>query len=162
MQVPHLNDIERPRDKPLLPGSLAENCWEACRKSIAHLTVKRGSATVTAMGIFSKKKKPSGPFQFRVSDSVQVPLRGYLLRLKLLDGTPGLADVSPGRRIRVRSPNGTERVITIKDFSATAGFPSQEKLEQQRELDIVVDTQDAIVDGREIEIGWIASGPVED
>jgi hypothetical protein len=114
------------------------------------------------MGIFSKKKKPSGPFQFRVSDSVQVPLRGYLLRLKLLDGTPGLADLSPGRRIRVRAPNGTERVITIKDFSATAGFPSQEKLEKQRELDIVVDAEDAIVEGHEIEIGWIASGPVED
>jgi hypothetical protein len=128
----------------------------------SELTVKPASATVTRMGIFSKKKKPSGPFQFRVSDSVQVPLRGYLLRLKLLDGAPGLADVSPGRRIRVQAPNGTERVITIKDFSATAGFPSQEKLEQQRELDIVVDAQDAIVDGHEIEIGWIASGPVED
>jgi len=115
------------------------------------------------MGLFSKKKnKPTGPFQFRVSDSVQVPLRGYLLRLKLLDGIPALADVSPGRRIRVRSPNGTERVITIKDFSATAGFPSQAKLEQYRELDVVVDTQDAIVDGQEIEIGWTASGPVED
>jgi hypothetical protein len=108
------------------------------------------------------KKKPSGPFQFRVSDSVQVPLRGYLLRLKVLDGTPRLADVSPGRRIRVRAPHGTERVITIKDFSATAGFPSQEKLDQHRELDIVVDAEDAIVDGREIEIGWTASGPVED
>lgn len=114
------------------------------------------------MGLFSRKKKASGPFQFRVSDSVQVPLRGYLLRLKLLNGEPLLDDLSPGRRIRVRAPSGRERVITVKDFSATAGFPSQEKLEQHRELDIVVDTADGVVDGEEIDIGWIASGPVEE
>jgi hypothetical protein len=114
------------------------------------------------MGLFSKKKKATGPFQFRVSDSVQVPLRGYLLRLKLLNGEPQLDDLSPGRRIRIKAPSGRERVITVKDFSATAGFPSQEKLEQHRELDIIVEATEGVVDGEEIEIGWIASGPVQD
>jgi hypothetical protein len=114
------------------------------------------------MGIFGKKKKSSEPFRFRVSDSVQVPLRGYLLRLKLVDGVPALADVSPGRKLRVHAPGGGERIIAIADFSATAGFPSQEKLEQVRELDIIVAAQDGSIDGREIEIGWTASGPVEE
>ena len=114
------------------------------------------------MGLFSKKKKSAGPFKFRVSDSVQVPLRGQMLRLKLLDGVPGLADVSPGRKIRVHSPSGAERVIVIKDFSATAGVMTQEKLERYRELDVVVEAHDAVIDGSEIEIGWTASGPVDE
>jgi hypothetical protein len=64
--------------------------------------------------------------------------------------------------LRVRAPDGGERVIRIKDYSATEGFPSQEKLDSRRELDVVVDQQDGIVDGQEIQIGWTASGPVDD
>ena len=115
------------------------------------------------MGLFRKKKKRAGgPFRFRVSDSVAVPMRGYLLRLKLQDGTPALSDLSPGRRLRVRGPQGGERVITVKDFSATEGFPSQAKLDQRRELDIVVAQEDGLLDGEEIQIGWLASGPVDE
>jgi hypothetical protein len=114
------------------------------------------------MGLFRKKKKSSTPFQFRISDSVAIPRRGYLLRLKLNDGTPALSDVAPGRKLRVRGPHGGERVVVIKDYSATEGFPSQEKLDKRRELDIVVDQSDGLVDGQEIQIGWTASGPVND
>ena len=114
------------------------------------------------MGIFGKKKKNSEPFQYRISDSVQVPLRGYLLRLKLVDGTPALDDVSPGRKLRVQVPGGGAHEITIKDFAVTAGSPSQERLERTRELDIVVDARDALLDGREVDIGWMVSGPVEE
>lgn len=114
------------------------------------------------MGLFTKKKKSGGPFRFRVSDSVQVPLRGYLLRLKLLEGEPGMVDVSPGRKLRVHGPSGSERTIVIKDLSVTAGVQSQERLERTRELDIVVEASDGMVNGEEIEIGWTASGPVQD
>ena len=114
------------------------------------------------MGLFSRKKKSAGPFKFRVSDSVQVPLRGYLLRLKLIDGVPALADVAPGKKIRVQAPGGAERVIAIKDYSATEGFPTQEKLERTRELDIIVAPDAGVVDDQEIDIGWTASGPVEE
>lgn len=114
------------------------------------------------MGLFSKKKKTGGSFEFRVSDAVQVPRRGYLLRLKLLSGTPALDDLSPGSKLRVAAPRGGARTISVKDFSATAGFPSQEKLDRYRELDIVIDQEDGLVDGEEIQIGWVASGPVED
>jgi hypothetical protein len=114
------------------------------------------------MGLFGKRKKSSGPFQFRVSDSVAVPRRGYMLRLKVLEGTPALDDVAPGRKLRVRGPSGNERTIVIKDYSATEGFPSQKKLDARRELDIVVAQDDGVVNGEEIQIGWTASGPVED
>jgi hypothetical protein len=115
------------------------------------------------MGLFGKKKKKSStPFQFRVSDSVAVPRRGYLLRLRLLNGEPALADVAPGRKLRVRGPQGGERIVVIKDYSATEGFPSQEKLDTRRELDVIVDQSDGLVDGQEIQIGWMASGPVSD
>jgi hypothetical protein len=114
------------------------------------------------MGLFGSKKKSSGPFEFRISDSVAVPRRGYLLRLKLLSGAPALDDVAPGRKLRVRGPSGDERVISIKDYSATEGKPSQAKLDKFRALDIVVGQDDGMVDGSEIQIGWTASGPVED
>jgi hypothetical protein len=114
------------------------------------------------MGLFSKKKKESGPFEFRISDSVAVPRRGYVLRLKLLNGAPALDEVAPGRKLRVRGPTGDERIVVIKDYSATEGKPSQDKLDKFRALDIVVGQDDAMVDGREIGIGWMASGPVED
>jgi hypothetical protein len=114
------------------------------------------------MGLFGKKKKDSGPFRFRVSDAVQVPLRGYLLRLKLQDGTPALTDIAPGKKLRMRGPHGGERIIHVKDYSATEGFPSQDKLDKRRELDIVIDQSDGLVDGEEIQIGWTASGPVKD
>jgi hypothetical protein len=114
------------------------------------------------MGLFGKQKKSSGPFQFRVSDAVQVPRRGYLLRLKLQDGEPVLEDLSPGRKLRVRGPHGGDRVIVIKDYSATEGFPSQAKLDARRELDVIIDQTDGLVDGEEIQIGWLASGPVSE
>jgi hypothetical protein len=114
------------------------------------------------MGLFTKQKKKSEPFQFRVSDAVAVPLRGYLLRLKLQDGTPALTDIAPGKKLRVRGPSGGERVIRVKDYSATEGVPSQDKLDKRRELDIVIAHEDGLVDGEEIQIGWIASGPVND
>jgi hypothetical protein len=114
------------------------------------------------MGLFAKKKKSSGPFQFRVSDAVAVPLRGYLLRLKVQEGEPALSDVAPGRKLRVRGPAGGERIIRVHDYSATEGVPSQEKLDQRRELDIVITQEDGLVDGEEIQIGWTASGPVHD
>ena len=114
------------------------------------------------MGLFGKKKKESGPFQFRVSDSVAVPRRGYLLRLKLLEGSPALDDVAPGRKLHVRGPSGNVRTVLIKDYSATEGFPSQKKLDERRELDIVVGQDDGNANGDEIQVGWLASGPVED
>jgi hypothetical protein len=114
------------------------------------------------MRLFTKKKKSSGPFQFRVSDAVQVPLRGYLLRLRVQDGTPALSDIAPGRKLRVRGPNGSDRIIRVMDYSATEGVPSQEKLDKRRELDIVIAHDDGLVDGEEIQIGWTASGPVND
>ena len=113
------------------------------------------------MGFFSKKKTAGGPFEFRVSDAVQVPRRGYLLRLKVLSGTPALDDVKPGRKIKLRAPDGTERVVDVRDFSVTQGFPSQERLEKYRELDIIISQEDGAADGREVQIGWVASGPVE-
>ncbi len=114
------------------------------------------------MGLLSKKKTAGGAFELRVSDALAVPRRGYLLRLKVLSGTPALDDLSPGRKIRVRAPNGSERTITVKDFSVTSGFPSQERLDRYRELDVIVEHDDGYADGNEIQIGWVASGPVRD
>ncbi|MGQ0814873.1 MAG: hypothetical protein ACT4O1_10465 [Gemmatimonadota bacterium] len=112
-----------------------------------------------SMGIFGSRKKSGEPFEFRVSDAVEVPLRGYLLRLKLLNGDPALADIAPGGKIKLRAPEGTERVVTIKDYSATQGAASQKRLDRTRELDVMIEGREAVIDGQVVDIGWIASGP---
>ena len=111
------------------------------------------------MGIFGGKKKSEGPFEFRVSDALEVPRRGYLLRLRLLNGEPGIDDFGPGEKIKLRSPDGAERVVTIKDYSVTQGVPSQKRFDRTRELDVVIETPDAVIDGRLVEIGWTATRP---
>lgn len=114
------------------------------------------------MGIFGSKKASGEPFEFRISDAVEVPLRGYLLRLKLMSGDPALGDVAPGRRIRLRAPDGNEGVVTIKDYSVTQGAPSQKRMERTREVDVMIEGRDAVVNGRAVDIGWTASGPAGD
>jgi hypothetical protein len=111
------------------------------------------------MGLFGAKKKSGTSFQFRVSDALEVPGRGYLLRLKLNSGEAGLDDLGAGKSITLRGPNGTERTVPIKEISLTVGAPSQVRLDRTRELDIVIDTADAVVNGQVVDIGWTASGP---
>lgn len=106
------------------------------------------------MAISSGGRTIGGPFQFRVSDALEVPLRGFLLRLRLLNGDPSLKDIAPGKSIRLRSPSGRERVVVVKDYSLVQGVASQKRLDRTRELDILIDTPDAVLDGEVVDIGW--------
>jgi hypothetical protein len=115
-----------------------------------------------AFGRKSKTRKENGPFRFRVSDALAVPLRGYLLRLRLLEGVPALEDVSPGRKLNLRSPEGAVRTVSIKDLSITGGEMTQERLERNGMLDVVISQPEASDGGEWIDIGWEASGPVND
>ena len=101
------------------------------------------------------------PFRFRVSDSVDVPLRGRMLRLKVVDGSPSMSDLKPGRRLRVAGPGGGEGVVRIVDHAVTSGRATQERLERVRELDVVV-ADERPETAAPIDIGWFASGPVND
>ena len=98
-------------------------------------------------------------FEFRVSDSVTVPLRGRLLRLRVLSGTPRAADLAIGKKLRLRAPDGRERIIPILDHSITGGKLTQKRLDSTREVDVIVSGEDSVVDGDPIEIGWTARGP---
>jgi hypothetical protein len=106
------------------------------------------------------RKRQGGPFQFRVSDSLDVPLRGWLLRLRLQGGTPSLKDLAAGRQLNLVGPTGQERTVTILDHAVTGGRVTQERLERTRELDVVISQMDAHGAGDVVEIGWTASGPV--
>jgi hypothetical protein len=97
-----------------------------------------------------------GPFTFRVSDVVEVPLRGTLLRLRLVNGTPSMDDLGVGAALRLRSPAGVERDVHVTAHSVTGGKPTQERLDRVRELDVLIDGAAE----KPIEIGWTASGPV--
>lgn len=89
---------------------------------------------------------------------MEVPARGYLLRLRLLEGEPRIDEFRPGRLIRLRAPDGTERQVRIVDFSITGGRPTQARLERTRELDVIISKEDALRGGRPIRVGWLVVG----
>ncbi|HEX7117756.1 MAG TPA: hypothetical protein VF212_03165 [Longimicrobiales bacterium] len=93
-------------------------------------------------------------FRFRVSDAVEVPHRGVLLRLRLMEGSPSVGDFRPGRYLRLRAPDGAERWVRVLDYAIVGGRATQARLERTRELDVVISSADARRDGRPVEIGW--------
>lgn len=101
-----------------------------------------------------------GSFRLRVSDSYAVPLRGQVLRLKLIEGTPKAADLAAGRKLRVRAPNGGESELRIVDHAITGGNFTQARLDKTKEVDVIVSAEDARPGGAMIDIGWVVEGPV--
>jgi hypothetical protein len=112
------------------------------------------------LGFGRKRSAGSGAFEFRVSDVVDVPLRGIVLRLRLLEGTPALADLGVGSALQLRAPDGTERRVTIAAHPVTGGKPSQVRLDRTREFDVLIAEQPGSEAATPVEIGWTASGPV--
>lgn len=94
----------------------------------------------------NKARGSGGSFRFRVSDAAAVPVRGYLLRMRLLDGSSAPEDVSPDRKLSLRSPNGTPRTVVIKDLSNTNAGTSRDLPERTRQPDLVISQPDASVD----------------
>jgi hypothetical protein len=112
--------------------------------------------------VMARKSDGAGaPFSFRVSDSLEVPLRGHLLRLKLRAGAPSMDALKPGRRLRITSPGGRERTITVVGHGVTGGRATQQRLDTLRELDVVISSTDAGAYEDRIGIGWTAAGPVD-
>lgn len=101
-----------------------------------------------------------GSFRFRVSDSYEVPRRGQVLRLKVVEGTPKAGDLAIGRKLRVRGPDGAEAELRIMDHAITGGVFTQERLDKTKEVDVVVSDEDARPGGTLIDIGWTVEGPV--
>lgn len=104
--------------------------------------------------------KHGGEFKFRVSDAVAVPLRGLMLRLRLLEGTPSIKDLAVGRRVRVTSPGGEAREVAIIAHAVVGGRQTQKRLDQVRELDVVVAEVDGAPGAVPVDIGWVATGPI--
>ncbi|MGH7449397.1 MAG: hypothetical protein ACREK1_03880 [Longimicrobiales bacterium] len=109
-------------------------------------------------GLKARKKTRGGAYTFRISDVVQVPLRGTVLRLRVLEGTPSMSDVAVGSELQLRSPAGDQRTVTITAYAVTSGRASQARLDRVREVDVVVADPAAAADGP-VEIGWVATGP---
>ena len=107
------------------------------------------------LGMGRKKSGSRSAFALRVSDVVHVPLRGTMLRLRVLDGQPSMSDLGIGSRLRLRSTSGAERDVRIVAHAVTGGNPTQERLDRTGELDVVVADETG---GEPVEIGWTASG----
>jgi hypothetical protein len=95
-------------------------------------------------------------YRFRVSDAYLVPLRGWMLRLKLLDGTFDPAMLKPGGRLRLTAPDGEERTVTVLGLGATGGRQKRDRVDAYREFDVVIPGDDAVRHGRPVDLGWVA------
>ena len=102
------------------------------------------------------KNKDGGTSRFNVSDALDVPLRGFLLRLRRVDGSGSVKDIEPGSQLRLTSPDGLERTVTVVAKSLTGGRNTQERLEKTGQLDVIVPSEEAYADGTAIGIGWTA------
>jgi hypothetical protein len=96
-------------------------------------------------------------FRFRVSDAYFVPLRGWMLRLKLLEGAFDPSMLRPGQSLRLAAPDGEERTVTVAGLSVTGGFQRKERVDAVREFDLVIPESDAVRDDRPVRIGWEAT-----
>ncbi|NIP80105.1 MAG: hypothetical protein GWM90_13140 [Gemmatimonadetes bacterium] len=96
-------------------------------------------------------------YRFRVSDAYFVPLRGWMLRLKLLDGEFHPRMLKPGASLRLLAPDGEERVVTVKGLSTTGGRQRKERVDEYSEYDLVIPPEDAVRDDRQVAIGWEAA-----
>lgn len=108
-----------------------------------------------------KTGKQGTRYRFNVSDALDVPLRGFLLRLRLLDGSPATKDIAAGTRLRLMAPNGRERVVTVTAKSLTGGRNTQERLDRTGQIDVIISSDEAYADNDPIGIGWQAEGPVD-
>jgi hypothetical protein len=108
----------------------------------------------------TRQASATGAYRFRVSDVVEVPLRGTKLRLKLVEGAPTMKDLRLGSTLALTSPAGEERRVSIVAYASSVGRAKQARLERSRELDVIV-TEEGAQPGVRIpaEIGWYASGP---
>lgn len=95
-------------------------------------------------------------YRFRISDAYFVPLRGWMLRLKLLEGDFDPKMLQPGKALRLIAPDGEDRVVTVKGLSVTGGRQRKDRVERYREYDLVIPPEDAVRDEREVDIGWEA------
>jgi hypothetical protein len=95
-------------------------------------------------------------YRFRVSDAYAVPLRGWLLRLKLLDGSFKPNMLKTGTSLRLIAPDGEERDVSVRGLAATAGNQTQQRVDTYSEFDIVISDEDAVRDGKAVNLGWEA------
>ena len=107
-----------------------------------------------------KKSSHSGSARFNVSDALDVPLRGFLLRLRRVEGELAVDDIAPGGRLRLTSPEGITRDVTVRAKSLTGGRNTQERLDKTGQIDVIIGSEEAYADGIPVGIGWSAEGPV--
>lgn len=114
------------------------------------------------LGFKRKRGGPVTPTTFRVSDVVDVPLRGIVLRLRVVEGTPAFADFGVGETLELRSPDGEVRRVRITAHSITGGKQSQKRLDATRELDVLIEAVEPARPDTPIDIGWMARGPLRE
>ncbi len=103
-------------------------------------------------------RNSSGGYRFRVSDAVEVPLRGTMLRLKRVEGQPSLGALEPGSTVRLQSPEGDTREVSVRGISVTGGRSTQANLDRYGQLDLIIAPEDAAAGGRPVTIGWFLIG----
>lgn len=80
----------------------------------------------------------SGQVVFRVVDALRGPHTGWILRLRLHEGTPPPLSAFRGSRWRVEGKDGVVRTVEVLDFPLTGGKPSDRRLRETGRIDLHV------------------------
>lgn len=92
---------------------------------------------------------------FRVIDALDAPHGGRILRLRVLEGQPTVKALKGATLIAVSPRDGTERLLRVRDFSILGGRPSNRRMADTRQCDLIVD--DVTPNGgsnTKVDIGW--------
>lgn len=101
------------------------------------------------------------PFGMTVSDIMDVPLRGLVLRLKVVSGSAKVAELAIGRKLRLIGPSGEHQVVRILAHPLAGGKVTQKRLDKYGEFDALIGPADAGGTTAPINFGFRAE-PVPD
>ncbi len=97
---------------------------------------------------------------FQILDAPPAPHGGLILRLRHREGpTPRLRELR-GARLRLRSPEGEERLVRVTGFALTGGKPSDDRLARTGRVDLHVVDEGNPEEGEPVTLRWVAEGPL--
>jgi len=103
-------------------------------------------------------QKLGGKRKFRVIDSMDAPVRGRVIRLRLSEGRPPTVGELKGARLTARSPGGEEETLLVLGFAIVGGKPSNGRLSRTGRADLVV-TLEGNQERPTVRTGWEIVGP---
>ena len=97
---------------------------------------------------------------FKVSDIMDGPHKGWILRLRLHTGEAPTIKEIKGARMALRSAEGVSREVVVRSFPTFGGKPSDDRLARSGRLDVSVEPADSGAEAPSVVERWELVGPL--